>query len=746
MFGVLVLILAAVMEIFAQSSADSLEIYDPFARPTELPRILDEYFSILGEKESALLKKYQQDLVIAEKRNDKQKIKVLLLKLGDLHIRSEDTGPALRHYYRALRNAEKDKDTLMQGILSIRIGRVYAISEILLNTEYTARGVSLLQNNKDPEIQALVLYTRSIIESDVEMSNEHNREALRLQLEVMQYKPNDTTALENLSKYYNGLGYFEEAITAAEKAGSPRLILFYLNNYAVNRQGKGEFVQAQALLYRAIDLAKTERLKGLLSNSYHNLGMLFNQMGQYKNAARYIELHTLVKESLYRENFARYYAENIVQYETEAKERVNAYLKVEKALLEEGLFSARVMGLFLIVGLLILLLLLVISFRRGKKLEAANQLLETQKNQIDSNKRIIEAANNELLESETNLKAAQELALVANWELQMPENRFSFSEMLPKLFGLTKQEIKQDFKIAMLSVIHPDDQRIVRNTFINNVWEPGEFRSSYRILKQGEIRWMAAQYKCIYENETGTTKINGTIQDITLQKEREEAQIRMDAEQLLYLNLVEQQEAERKRIAFEIHDGIGQEMVAMNNQAELALTEKEPEKSSAELLQRFVRRIPELLQELRRISQNLRPVHLERMGLTETIRELARQSEKSSKMLFITDIENIDNLLPVDKELHIYRIVQEVFSNIQKHSGAKKVQTAIHKKEDMIDIRINDDGKGFDVERVKKGGNGFGLHSMEARAKMLGAGYSMTTLGEKGMELHLTIPVDEYGK
>ncbi len=731
---------------YAQSPADSLEIYDPFVRPTHIPRLLDSYFSILGKKESALVKQYQAELAEAEKQRDQKQSAELLLKLGDLYLRGDNSGMALITYFKGLRIAEEIRDTLLRGLLSIRVGRTYSNSEILLETEYTAKGAALLRNVKDPEIQAIVKYALCTIEPDPAKSGEYGREALRLQLEVMNRKPDDTIALENLSKYLNATGRFEEAIAAAEKAGSARLIVYYLNNYGSDKQKKGKYSEALALYTRAVRLCKEDRLKGLLSNTYSNLGLLYNQMGEYKKAAKYIELYALAKESLYRENYARHYAENIVRYEMEAKEMANAYLKLEKEKLEEALSFARMLEVFLLIALCGVITLVVMGYFGRKELKMANNLLVEQKNQIDSSRLQLETTHRELQESEANLNAAQELAQVANWEWNLSENKFSFSEMLPKIFGIPKEEIKSNFRNSILSVIHSDDHRQVWNDFTKNQWDPGEYEIRYRILRGGEIRWLRAHYKCIAYQDGGNIKINGTIQDITLLQEKEESRIKIEAERLFAAGLVDQQEAERKRIAFEIHDGIGQEIVAMKNQAELALTERDPVKASADCLQQFVRTMPELLQQLRRISQNLRPVHLERMGLTETLRELVRQAEKSSTIKFIVDIKNIDNLLPVEKELHVFRIAQEALNNISKHSGARHVNFNIVKKGRSIEMLIRDDGKGFNVETLKEEGSGFGLQSMEGRAAMLGAGLLIKSQNGAGMSLVLTIPVEEDGK
>ncbi|NUM72654.1 MAG: hypothetical protein HUU43_17580, partial [Ignavibacteriaceae bacterium] len=166
-----------------------------------------------------------------------------------------------------------------------------------------------------------------------------------------------------------------------------------------------------------------------------------------------------------------------------------------------------------------------------------------------------------------------------------------------------------------------------------------------------------------------------------------------------------------------------------------------PERASADFLQMFVRIVPELLQDLRRISKNLRPVHLERLGLTETMRDMVRQAEKSSRIKIIAEIDNIDHLLSDDQSLHLFRIAQEALNNIIKHSGADLVRFRLSVLDGIIKFFVQDNGKGFNAKKPGENGLGFGLYSMEARAKLLGAEFSLASSTGNGMQLELTIPL-----
>jgi len=726
---------------YGQTQADSLEIYHPFFEDSEINRIMRNLFTDKNPREGELIKKLTSELEQAEKSGDIHLQMELLAKIGKTYTRADDNSGALEYYFRALKLAESLQDTIDQGLLNLRIGGIYVPADTPLQTDYRARGRALLKNIKDDEIQAILLYASAREQKDSLKTDSLAREALKLQQKVLEKNHGNPESLEHLANYLNGLWRFEEAARAAEQAGNTRLQIIYLNNAGMFNFLKGDLTGALKFYQKAKILAIEERLPGLLKNTYHSLSKLYSRTGDYKKAADFLQLHTIIRDIHNSMQGVNYYVNNVWRYEVDAREKAKADLARQKAKLEDALNLAYMLEVILFISVCGLISLLVMGYFGRKKLRTANILLVEQKEMIDQSRAELESANSELTDSQANLNAAQELALVANWEWQSDKNRFSFSEMLPKLFGIPEADLRSNFQKALLSVIHPEDRKKVMADFAREEWLQGEYESRYRVIRGDETRWFLARFKYITHDGEMKNKISGTVQDITLQTEREEARIRIEADRLFAIGLIEQQEAERKRIANEIHDGIGQEIVALNNQAELALTDKHPERASADFLQMFVRIVPELLQDLRRISKNLRPVHLERLGLTETMRDMVRQAEKSSRIKIIAEIDNIDHLISGDQSLHIYRIAQEALNNIIKHSGADLAQFRVRLLDGLIKFSVQDNGKGFNAKKPGENGLGFGLYSMEARAKLLGAEFSLASSTGNGMQLELTIPL-----
>ncbi|MBX7172362.1 MAG: hypothetical protein K1X72_15455 [Pyrinomonadaceae bacterium] len=178
--------------------------------------------------------------------------------------------------------------------------------------------------------------------------------------------------------------------------------------------------------------------------------------------------------------------------------------------------------------------------------------------------------------------------------------------------------------------------------------------------------------------------------------------------------LIESQEAERKRIATELHDGLGQNLVVIKNRAALGIKKGEDKERVVKELNNISESATQALDEVREITNNLRPQLLDRLGLTKAINAMLK---KLSGVIEIeSEIDSIDNIFNENEEISIYRIVQESLNNVIKHADATVVSVKIKRNEDNILIRIKDNGKGFDSANIK---SGLGLVGLKERSQLL---------------------------
>ncbi len=223
-----------------------------------------------------------------------------------------------------------------------------------------------------------------------------------------------------------------------------------------------------------------------------------------------------------------------------------------------------------------------------------------------------------------------------------------------------------------------------------------------------------------------------------------QTKLRWMANQLLTI-----QENERKRIATDLHDGLGQSL----NMIKFALTETEKllaagavSEASASL-QRLKQNVHGVLDEARQISMDLRPPMLDDIGLLATLSWFCRELETTCPAIKVEkDINVLESHVPDQLKITIFRIAQEASSNIVKYAKANRIRITLRKADDVLHFTIEDNGVGFDPEGVaiRTGSDrGLGLLSMKERAGLSGGSYSMKSVQGEGTRIQVSWRFDE---
>jgi signal transduction histidine kinase len=211
---------------------------------------------------------------------------------------------------------------------------------------------------------------------------------------------------------------------------------------------------------------------------------------------------------------------------------------------------------------------------------------------------------------------------------------------------------------------------------------------------------------------------------IRLQKERIFAEITM-------------QENERKRIANDLHDSLGPLLSSVKlNMNSIDVHNEQDE----EIISKASKRIDEIIKSLRQISYNLLPNTLQRNGLNEALREFVKDIRSRHEMqVHLSLLKEIN--ISKEKEIHIFRILQEMIHNTLKHANAKNLYIGITEENGNLQVMVKDDGKGFDMEKSKKESRGLGLKSLESRTEILNGQLSFESSPNKGTSYFLKAPL-----
>jgi signal transduction histidine kinase len=226
-----------------------------------------------------------------------------------------------------------------------------------------------------------------------------------------------------------------------------------------------------------------------------------------------------------------------------------------------------------------------------------------------------------------------------------------------------------------------------------------------------------------------------TVENITQLKE-------MEADSLFAM--IEGQELERKRLAKDIHDGLGPALsiIKLNLEAVLAEIEESHQTTTIKNLRTAVELIDSMAGEIRSISHSLMPRVLEDFGLVDALESLCNSLDNTNKIkvsfLNVGVNERFDKLV----ELGIYRITQELLNNALKHSKAQTIQVQIISRSDSLVLMVEDDGIGFNIQEVDDEDEGIGLLNIESRAKAMGGSFYLDTAEGHGVIATIEIPLN----
>jgi two-component system sensor histidine kinase UhpB len=250
--------------------------------------------------------------------------------------------------------------------------------------------------------------------------------------------------------------------------------------------------------------------------------------------------------------------------------------------------------------------------------------------------------------------------------------------------------------------------RLARRMETVDLLRPGQ---RLQVLRQDEVGRVVAAYNRMLDR---------------LEHERQESGRRVLAAQ----------EAERTGIARDLHDEVGQlltgVLLQLNSIAEDAPEHREELDQSRQAVRRA-------LDEVRRISSELRPEMLEHLGLVSALTELSTSFARVSGVRVRREFPPSVPKLAPEVELAVYRIAQESLTNIARHAKASRVTIALEPGHDSVVLRVADDGRGFTSEPVEQGG----LRSMRERALLVGGALAIKDAPEGGVEVRLEVPAAE---
>lgn len=225
------------------------------------------------------------------------------------------------------------------------------------------------------------------------------------------------------------------------------------------------------------------------------------------------------------------------------------------------------------------------------------------------------------------------------------------------------------------------------------------------------------------------------LQDARIQQQKIE-QLEQEKSLLAMSSMLEGQEAERKRIAQDLHDGLGGLLSSVKAQIE-QVQRKVEQLENYDVYQKASGLIDQASQEVRRIARNMMPASLSRLGLQAAVEDLTSDLEQLHGLQVQTEILGLSRRFEETREIMLYRIIQELCNNIVKHADASQVLIQINATANEIFVVVEDNGKGFDQSEEVQG---IGLASIRSRVKFLDGDLDIATSPDSGTSVTINVP------
>jgi PAS domain S-box-containing protein len=393
--------------------------------------------------------------------------------------------------------------------------------------------------------------------------------------------------------------------------------------------------------------------------------------------------------------------------------------------------------------------------RKALQLETLNRELEARVSErteeLEKRAQALQQLNSELARKNQELDAIVRTAPDIIFSRQTDGSRDYISDRFYEYTGAAPGSAKG---FGWLEFLHAEDSDRSMAQWMHCVESGDNYESEYRIRgKDGLYRWFRARAVPIRNFEGKILKWYGTCSDIHDSKVLEQS-IRDNANELermvddrtaalrrLSGRLLTMQDDERRRIARELHDGLGQELAAAKMMMDGIVRAKSVQSGQRAAIDAS-ETVDRAIQQVRSLSHLLHPPLLDEVGLLSALQWYLDGLTKRSGIETALDVQPSEfPRLAVELETAIFRIIQEALTNVYRHSGAQKAWVALKQQDSQVVVTIRDDGKGIEnpIAELRPGSIGIGIGGMSQRAKEFGGELRLMRI-DPGTLVEVAIP------
>jgi PAS domain S-box-containing protein len=340
------------------------------------------------------------------------------------------------------------------------------------------------------------------------------------------------------------------------------------------------------------------------------------------------------------------------------------------------------------------------------------------------------------------LVEAQEMAKIGSWEAELASLSVIWSEQTHRIFETDPSRFHPT-RPKFREFIHPEDRARVDGAFVASLDNRSPCTVEYRIVMPDcRVKILEERWQAFHDEEGKPIRVAGTCRDIT-ERVRAEEELRRLSGQLLRL-----QDEERRRIARDLHDSTGQDLVALaTTLSQIHASIPSSGRKLRKLASQCQALADQCIRDVRTLSYLLHPPMLDEAGLEDAIRHYAGGfTERTGIELELEIPPRLGRMKP-HAELALFRVVQESLTNIQRHSGSSKAKIRIERDPGKFTLEISDKGSGISGSMRRRNGKmpfglGVGIPSMHERVALIG-GHLDIESSSGGTTVRVTIPADD---
>jgi len=385
----------------------------------------------------------------------------------------------------------------------------------------------------------------------------------------------------------------------------------------------------------------------------------------------------------------------------------------------------------------------VLKDRLQRLPQAIRNAMERWQTEVDKQKYL-----EEIISKEALLREAEHMARFGSWQTDYEKGSSKWSDESYRILGYAPGEVQPSFE-NLLKSIHPEDHDYVKNTLEKAIRDLNSHKLNFRIIdRNGIVKYIRSEIMIARNKDKKTIRITGFNQDVTEMKLAENARTKAEGEILemnkqlreLSSHLQNVREEERKHIAREIHDELGQQLTGIK--MDLAMMKQDSiseKKINDQSISEIMNMVDDAIKTVRKISSELRPSVIDDLGLLAALNWQSHEFEKRYGIpcSFTSSVKEY----PFEKGFvtGVFRIYQESLTNIARHANATEISSSLSEEDDHLNLSIKDNGVGFNQETIRK--KSLGIIGMKERAIMFGGEFSIDSKEGQGTRITVRLPI-----